>query len=159
MKNVLLMLMLATLAGCVSTGNRVGRDWPAWAAPQCQQALDEAQAIITAKGVHKIKPGSVRVEFIPGTKRLKAGWCCYLVEPSINGGGTWYMGLTSGNGSLIQIVMPPDRMTDSGAIPYAVLRHEMVHHWLIVSGHGGKHLQAYDDVIPEWSSDRRAVGW
>jgi len=157
----LVCLLLAVLPGCnmFRGSSAPKRDFPAWCAPQCHGALNEAIAIIEKIGVHKIpnRP-SLRVVFVPGQQKFKGGWGWWVPEPSWPNGGEWVGGLTSGNGRLIQMVIDPARSTDPRAVHWPSLVHEMVHYLLIVNGYGGEHLAVYDGVVPGWKAARQIMG-
>jgi len=155
---VLVALCLA--GGCKSLGggsSKPKRDFPAWASGQCFHALNAARDAIQSKGT-RLSEKSIRVQVIPGQRRIGNAWAWYQAEPSWPNGGMWVGGLTSASGSLIQIVTDPARATDPAALHMGSLIHEMAHHWLIKNGHGSDHPAIYDDVIPGWASARRAVG-
>jgi len=151
-----LLAVLTLLTGCKTPFARdrsPSRDFPAWAAPACQQALDEAHAIIQAKGRHMVFARPVRVEIVPGQRKINGQWCIHSGELSM-----WVCGLCS-DGRLVQIAIDPKRIGDAAAIPYGTLLHEMMHHWL-ASDPGmdtAWHDPIYDEVYA-WKSARKTTG-
>lgn len=156
-----IILPIIILSGCNmfrSDSRPPVRDFPAWCAPQCHEALAEAVAIVERVGVHKIKPHSVKVVFVQGERKFDTGWGWWVANPHWPNGGEWVGGLTSGTGYLIQMVIDPGRATDPSAVHWPSLVHEFVHHLLIRNGYGSEHLSVYDDVVPGWREARQIIG-
>ena len=159
MRNTILLLLslLQLSTGCAMLGSRgVRRDIPAWAAPVTHGALNDARGIIEAVGIHSVKPRSLRVEFIPGTRRFGRQWGWYVSHPAYPGGGMYVLGVC--NGPLVQVGIDPARATDPDAIDHGTLVHELVHHWLMTNGHGPEHHRVYDRHVDGWSYARRVTG-
>lgn len=151
------MLLLPLLTSCaLLRSGGVKRDIPAWAAPVTHGALNDARGVIAAVGVHTVKPRSLRVEFIPGTRRFGRQWGWYVAHPAWPGGGMYVLGVCYGG--LVQVGIDPGRATNPGAIDRGTLLHELLHHWLMTNGHGGAHHPAYDRHAEDWSYARRVTG-
>lgn len=153
---LIVLLSVAVLSGCV-TPQKAKRDFPAWANQQCYGALNESAAIIKRVGVHKVSPRSIKVEFIPGTKRSGNQWAWYVSEPSWPGGGMYVLGVCYGN--RVQVGIDPKRANDPAAINMLTLIHELVHHWLMSNGIGGNHFPQYDNYVEGWGYARGVVGF
>ena len=159
MKNLYLIVIFSVsvlLAGCATT-RKAERDFPEWATQQCYGGLNESEAIIKRVGAHRVSPRSVRVEFVPGTRKYNGQWSWYVSEPSWPNGGMDVLGVCYGN--RIQVGIDPKRANDPAAVNMATLIHEFMHHWLMSNGIGGNHFPQYDSSVSGWGYARGVVGW
>jgi hypothetical protein len=151
-KTIILFLLVFMMTGCFLTGgDKVERKFPAEVKSELYGALNDAENVIKSKGVHKIQPKNVKVELIPGEKKIGGMWC--FKSPELN--NMWVLGVTLMNGRIIKLAHEPGNRR---GINIAVAIHEFAHHWLFSNGHRDGHYPLYDKNFINWAYSRKMQG-
>ena len=133
----------------------VKRDFPEPIRSECYGALNYAEEVIKNVNVHRIKPRSVKVELIPGTRKFGNQWAFHYKDNHYPN-GIWVLGICLNNGTLLQIAVDPNNKYN---VPIETLRHEFAHHWLLSNNHHDMHhYPIYDQYFEGWADSRRATG-
>jgi hypothetical protein len=156
-KNICLISCCILLNGCALFNRQeVKRDFPEPIKAECYNALNYTEYIIKNVGVHSIRPRSVKVELIPGTRRVDSKRWAWQYKDEYYPNGIWVMGLCLNRGHTVQIAVDPKNIYK---VPIGTLQHELAHHWLVTNGHTSMHhYPEYDKFFELWDYARKVTG-
>jgi len=123
-----------------------------WAREVAEACYAEALLIIEDVGVHEIKrETSLRLYFRP-PEMVVNGYAAYKSTCW----DIWVCAETGNEGKFV--MMAVDGIGKGEAIHRGILVHEIVHHLLLINGHGWQHHKCYDGKVFGWAGARHVIG-